>query len=68
MKIFSINLEIYIPDSLQPPDNWDWDHIIHTWNSDVNILLTGCDRRKDLEDTIPTKEYSDSTEPPTSEI
>lgn len=67
MKIYSITLEVYVPDSVNPK-SWNWDNLIHNWNiKDVHGIVTACERREDLEYTIPTKEYSDTTVPPISE-
>lgn len=67
MKIYSVTLELYTNDHTNP-DQWNWDDMIKKWNvKDLNSILIACERRYDLESTIPSSPDSD-TEPPNSDI
>lgn len=68
MKIYRVSLELYVPDSVESPDKWQWDNIIKNFNiKDLDGLMIGFETLHGVEDTIPTKDYGDSTEPPVSE-
>jgi hypothetical protein len=59
MKIYSVTLHLYSDDNTPSPDKWDWDNLISMWKiKGLSCEIVGCERRVDIESTIPTKDYS----------
>lgn len=67
MKIYTVTLELYTDDQTDP-SKWDWDDMLNRWKiSNLNGMLINCERRYDIESTIPSQEDNSDTEPPISE-
>ena len=57
MKIYNLTLDLYISDSVPSPETWNWEDNLKKLNIPIIASeLTSCERRFDIESTIPSQE------------
>lgn len=67
MKIYTLTLELYTEDQTDP-NKWNWDDMIPRLGiKNLDGMLISCERRYDLESTIPSQEETSDTNPPNSD-
>ena len=67
MKIYSVTLELYTDDQTDP-NKWNWDEMLARLQvTNLHGMLVTCERRYDMESTIPSQEETSDTNPPNSD-